>query len=404
MPVGEILRVALTSLRANMLRSLLTMLGVVIGVAAVIAMIALGNGAQNAVHDRIAKLGTTVLQINPQRINQGGVNTTNVVKLTMKDVEMMRELSPHVLGVNQQQDRTLQVVWRDKNASVQVTGTGANFLEVRGFRMAYGRMFTDQEDNARRKFAVIGNDVLSSLGITNPAAILDQPIRIGGRQFTVIGVLASRGVSGVGDGDNQILIPFNIGRFEIFGSDRVQDVWARAINEQSMDSATIEIQSAIRRSHKLRYDQPDDFSIRNQSDFLVVLSESTQTFTALLAGISAVSLVVGGIGIMNIMLVSVTERTKEIGIRKALGATRTTILLQFLTEAVVLCAAGGALGVMAGAGASAVLRAMFGWDTAMSASAVILAFSFAAAVGVIFGVWPARRASLLDPIAALRFD
>ncbi|MEP6779603.1 MAG: ABC transporter permease [Gemmatimonadaceae bacterium] len=404
MPFGEIIRVALTSLRVNALRSLLTMLGVVIGVGAVITMVALGNGAQNAVKERIAKLGTTVLQINAARVNQGGVNTTNTVKMTMKDVEMMRDRSPHVSGVNQQQDRTLQIVWTNKNASVQVTGTGSNFLEVRGFRMAAGRMFNDNEDNARRRVAVIGADVLPLLGVDDPSRLIDGPIRIGGRQFIVIGVMAARGVAGVGDGDNQILIPFTTGRFEIFGSDRIQDIWARARDEASIDSATVELQAAIRRSHKLRFDQPDDFTIRNQSDFLVVLSESTQTFTALLAGISAVSLVVGGIGIMNIMLVSVTERTREIGIRKALGATRKTILLQFLAEAVVLCMVGGAGGVLAGAGASAVMRESMGWQTAMSFAAVAMAFSFAAVVGLVFGVWPARRASMLDPMEALRYD
>ncbi len=404
MPVQEIIMAAFAALRANAMRSLLTMLGVVIGVASVIAMIALGNGAQNAVKDRIAKLGTTVLQINPQRVNQGGVNTTNVVKITMKDIEMMRDLSHHVSGINAQQDRDLQVVWGNKNTSAQITGTSANFLQVRGFRMAAGRMFTENEDAARRRVAVIGAEVLPRLEIQNPESIIDQPIRIRGRQFTVIGVLASRGVSGVGDGDNQILIPFSTGRFEVFGSDRIQDVWARATNENSLDSAMSEVSAALRRSHKLRFDQPDDFTIRNQSDFLVVLGESTKTFTALLAGISAVSLIVGGIGIMNIMLVSVTERTREIGIRKALGATRSAILLQFLTEAVALCMAGGLLGVLTGSVTSSVLRQVFGWDTALSSSAILLAFSFAALVGIVFGVWPARRASVLDPIAALRYD
>ncbi len=404
MPVLEIVIAAFTALRANAMRSLLTMLGVVIGVASVIAMIALGNGAQNAVKDRIAKLGTTVLQINPLRVNQGGINTTAVVKITMKDIEVMRDLSRHVSGVNAQQDRDLQVVWGNKNTSAQITGTNSNFLEVRGFKMAFGRMFTEGDDLARRRVAVIGADVLPRLEIQNAESIIDQPIRIRGRQFIVIGVLASRGVSGVGDGDNQILIPFNTGRFEVFGSDRIQDVWARAINENSLDTAMAEISAAIRRSHKLRYDQPDDFSIRNQSDFLVVLGESTRTFTQLLAGISAVSLVVGGIGIMNIMLVSVTERTREIGIRKALGATRSAILLQFLTEAVALCMAGGLLGVLTGTAVSSILRQAFGWDTALSTSAILLAFSFAVLVGIVFGVWPARRASLLDPIAALRYD
>src|SRR5215211_2603943 len=311
MLLGEVIAVALASLRANKLRSLLTMLGIVIGVASVIAMIALGNGAENAVKDRIARLGTTVLWINPQRVNQGGIGTTSTARLTMADVELIRQRALHVTGVNQQQDRPLQVVWRNRNTNVQITGTGSNFLEVRGFRLAEGRMFDEADDRARARVAVIGASVLQDLNIQNPSEILDERIRIAGRQFTVIGVLASRGVSGVADADNQILIPFSTGRFGIFGTDRLQDIWARAESESALDEAIIEVVSILRRSHRLRPGQADDFTVRNQSDFLVALSETTQTFTTLLAGIAAVSLLVGGIGIMNIMLVSVTERTRE---------------------------------------------------------------------------------------------
>ena len=404
MLLGEVIRVALSSLRSNKLRSLLTMLGIVIGVAAVIAMIALGNGAENAVKSRIARLGTTVLQINPQRVNQGGIGTTTSAKLTMVDVELIRLRALHVAGVNPQQDRPLQVVWKNRNTNVQITGTSSNFLEVRGFKLAEGRMFTDVEDRAHARVAVLGSEVLPLLGVDNPMAILDERIRIAGRQFTVVGILAARGVSGVGDADQQVLIPFSTGRFQIFGTDRIQDIWVRAIDEASVVDATFEVQTALRRSHRLRSGQADDFSVRNQSDFLTVLSETTQTFTTLLAGIAAVSLLVGGIGIMNIMLVSVTERTREIGIRKALGATRQTILLQFLTEAMVLCIVGGAVGVAIGTGSSTILRRSFGWDTSLSPAAILLAFAFAAAVGILFGVWPARRAAILDPITALRYE
>jgi putative ABC transport system permease protein len=404
MPLGEVILMAFASLRANVLRSMLTMLGIVIGIASVITMVALGTGAEAAVKDRLAKLGTTVLWINPQRVNQGGVNTTTSAKLTMADVDMIIERSPHVIGVNQQQDRPLAVVWGNRNINIQITGTGSNFLEVRGFRLAEGRMFSDAEDRARMRVAVVGSEVLPLLGVTNPATLIGEKMRIGGRQFTVIGVLANRGVSGVADADNQILVPFSTGRFQLFGTDRLNDIWVRAANEAVLDDATFELKMALRRSHKLREGRPDDFTIRNQSDFLTALSETTATFTALLAGIAAVSLLVGGIGIMNIMLVSVTERTREIGIRKALGATRGNILLQFLVEAVTLCLAGGAIGVAVGTGSSTVMRRMMGWETATSASAVALAFLFAAVVGVVFGVWPARRASSLDPITALRYE
>jgi putative ABC transport system permease protein len=402
--VGETIRVAFESLRANKLRSALTMLGIVIGVAAVIAMVALGNGAANAVKDRIARLGTTVLQINPQRVQQGGVGTSTAAKLSMPDVTAIAEHAANVVGVNQQQDRPLQIVWRNKNTNVQVTGTASNFLGVRGFAMADGRMFTNAEDRARARVAVLGADVLPLLDVISGETIIGETIRIASRQFTVIGVMARKGTTGFGDADEQVLIPFETGRFQVFGTDRINDIWARVEPEDSLAAAMGEIQTVLRRSHRLRPDQPNDFSIRNQADLLNVLSETTATFTALLAGIAAVSLLVGGIGIMNIMLVSVTERTREIGIRKALGATRRTILLQFLVEAVVLCVAGGAIGVVAGAGASTILRQSFGWDAAIDVSAILLAFAFAAAVGIVFGVWPATRAASLDPIDALRYE
>jgi putative ABC transport system permease protein len=404
MLVGETVRVALASLRANKLRSALTMLGIVIGVAAVIAMVALGNGAANAVKDRIARLGTTVLQINPQRVQQGGIGTSTMAKLSMPDVKALNERAMNVLAVNQQQDRPLQVTWRNRNTNVQVTGTAPNFLEVRGFAMAQGRMFTPAENIGRARVAVLGADVLPLLDAASGDALLGETIRVASRQFTVIGVMARKGTTGFGDADEQILIPFETGRYQIFGTDRINDIWAKVSSEDSLAVAMGEIQTVLRRSHHLRQDQPNDFSIRNQADLLGVLSETTATFTALLAGVAAVSLLVGGIGIMNIMLVSVTERTREIGIRKALGATRQTILLQFLVEAVVLSIAGGAVGVALGVGASTVLRQSFGWEAAIDISAIIIAFAFAAAVGVVFGVWPARRAAVLDPITALRYE
>jgi putative ABC transport system permease protein len=265
-------------------------------------------------------------------------------------------------------------------------------------------MFRANEDHAHRRLAVVGAGVLPSLGITDGRELLGDRVRINGRQFTVIGVLASRGVAGVGDADDQILIPFETGRFEIFGTDRIQDIWARAASEDSLVPAMIEIQSALRRSQKLRPGRLDNFIMRNQSDFLVALNESTEVFTLLLASIAGVSLVVGGIGIMNIMLVSVTERTREIGVRKALGATRRNILLQFLAEAVVLCLLGGVIGIAMGTIASAMSSMTMGWNTSVNPAAVLLAVAFATGTGLIFGVWPAWRAARLNPIDALRYE
>ena len=404
MLLTEILAVAFASLRANALRSLLTMLGIIIGVGAVIAMIALGNGAESAVKERIARLGTTTLQINPQRVMQGGIGTTSMAKLGYADVRALEERALNVAGVTPQQDRPLQVVWKNRNTNVQVTGTTPNFLDVRGFSVAAGAMFSAADDEGRQKVAVIGAGVLPLLEVTDPNAIIGETIRIASRQFRVIGVLAAKGATGFGDNDEQILIPFRTGRFTIFGNDRINDIWARVAQPESVEVAIAEIQRALRRSHRLAAGRPDDFSIRNQADILNTLNETTETFTVLLAGIAAVSLLVGGIGIMNIMLVSVTERTREIGIRKALGATRWNILIQFIAEAVTLCLLGGIFGIVVGVGGAEVLQASFGWSTAISLPAVLLAFGFAAAVGLLFGVWPARRAATLDPIDALRHE
>ncbi len=400
----ETLSISVDALRANKMRSGLTMLGIIIGIAAVITMIALGNGAQNAIKDRIARLGTTVLQINPQRVRQAGVGTATNAKLTTKDVDMIRERAPNVVAVNWQQDRDLQVVWKNKNTRVQITGTPTNFLEVRGFKLAMGRMFSEADDAARRKVAVLGSDVLAQFEIDDPGAILDEQVRIGGRMFTVIGVLQAKGAGMGGDGDRQILIPFRTGLHELFGTDRINDIWTLVSHEDSITMAMAEIQGALRRSHRLRPEQVDDFQIRDQADLLETIGETTKTFTMLLAGVAAVSLLVGGIGIMNIMLVSVTERTREIGVRKALGATRLNILFQFLAESVILCVLGGALGVAAGVGGAAQLSRSMGWTTAVDAQSILLAFGFASGIGIVFGVWPARRASTLDPIEALRYE
>ncbi|MGH7654139.1 MAG: ABC transporter permease [Gemmatimonadaceae bacterium] len=404
MLLGETIRVALDALRMNKMRSLLTMLGIVIGVGAVIAMVALGNGAQAQIQERIARLGTTVLQIDPQRVTSGGIKSTTTVKLTTKDVDMILARSPNILAVNWCQDRQLQVVWKNQNTNTQVTGTAANFLEVRGFHLQAGRMFGAAEEVGRRRVAVLGADILPLLNAPSADAMIGQQIRIAGRAFTVVGVMAAQGVTGFGDGDEQILIPFQTSRFQVIGTDHIDDIWALASSVDSLPSAVAEIQAAIRRSHKTRIGAPDDFRIRNRAELLGTLSETTATFTLLLAGIAGVSLLVGGIGIMNIMLVSVTERTREIGVRKALGATRFNILLQFLAESVMLCLLGGAIGIGAGMAAASQLSRVMGWPTLVDLTSVAIAFSFATAVGMVFGVWPARRASMLDPIEALRYE
>src|SRR5687768_16426848 len=403
---GEILSVALGALRANKLRSLLTMLGIVIGVAAVIAMVALGTGAQTAVKERISSLGTTLLTVSPgQQRGMGVVIADQNAKLTMEDAKALEDRAANITAVQPEMNRNLQITYTNRNASASVVGTSANYLEVRKYKLLAGRMFTAMEDDARQRLAVVGPAVATNMGLEAPDALLGENIRIRGIQFTVIGVLESKGqASPFGNPDEQILIPINTGRFRVFGTDRLRSISVLALSEEKIPDAMADIQKVLRREHRLRQNQPDDFQMRSQADFLNTLGETTQVFTYLLSGIAAVSLLVGGIGIMNIMLVSVTERTREIGIRKALGATRSAILLQFLIEAIVLCCLGGLVGIMVGSGGAVAMSKAFAWNVKVSPSAIGLAFAFSAAVGVIFGVWPARRAAVLDPIVALRYE
>ena len=407
MLLGETLNVALESLRANKLRSFLTMLGIVIGVGAVIAMVALGRGAQQSVKERIASLGTTLLTVMPsQARGAGGVaSSSERALLTMGDAKAVEDRSTFVAALEPEMSRQLQVQYENRNTNTSIVGTTANYLEVRKFTIAAGRMFTEPENAARRRVAVLGQQILTDLGVASPEALIGAEVRINGVQFEVAGVLTPKGQGGgFVNPDDQVLVPIETARYRLFGSDRLRSINVLAPSEDDIPVTMAEVQRILRREHRLRPGQDDDFVIRNQSDFLTTLGETTKVFTLLLAGIAAVSLLVGGIGIMNIMLVSVTERTREIGIRKALGATQSTILLQFLIEALVLCLLGGVLGIAFGAGTAIVARTAFHWNTSVGASSILLAFVFAAAVGILFGVWPARRAASLDAIESLRYE
>jgi len=301
--------------------------------------------------------------------------------------------------------RSMQVVLGSHNTNTSIVGASANYLEVRRYSIEYGRMFSSSEDAARRRVAVLGPQVVTDLGAASGAALVGETVRIGGAQFLVVGVLASKGqTGGFQNPDDQVLVPIQTAQGRLMGGDRLRSINVLAPSEDQIPATMAEVTRILRRQHRLRTGQNDDFSIRSQADFLTTLGETTQVFTWLLAGIAAVSLLVGGIGIMNIMLVSVTERTREIGIRKALGATPAVILTQFLIEAVVLCLLGGTVGVGLGTAAAAVLHSTMHWSTSVGAESVVMAFGFSAAVGVIFGVWPARRAASLDPIEALRYE
>ncbi|HYW31422.1 MAG TPA: ABC transporter permease [Gemmatimonas sp.] len=404
---AEVIRVALGALRANKLRSLLTMLGIVIGVGAVIAMDGIGRGAQSAIKARITSLGTTLLTVNPGQVRFGGgiASEADRARLTMADAQALEDQGELITAIQPEMNRQLQVQYNSRNASTQVIGTTSNYPEVRKYELEAGRMFTSQEDAGKQRLAVLGPAVVTNLGLENAQALIGESIRIRGIQFTVVGVLKAKGqTTPFQNPDDQVLIPLNTARFRVIGTDRVRSISVLAVNEEKIPEAMAEVQKILRREHRLPREREDDFQIRNQSDFLTTAAETSAVFGSLLAGIASVSLIVGGIGIMNIMLVSVTERTREIGVRKALGATSRNILLQFLIEAVVLCILGGAIGVALGGGGALLLSKVANFNTEISSQSVILAFAFSAVVGVVFGVWPARRAAKLDPIMALRYE
>jgi putative ABC transport system permease protein len=401
---GETLAVAFQSIRANALRSILTMLGIIIGVGAVITMVALGTGAQKAVEERIAALGANVLTVFAGQGRSGAIMMTDRTILSTDDYQALLQDATLLAAVEPEMQQALQVVYGNQNRNLQVTGTTPNYIQVRNYTVPYGRMFTAGDDASRQRYAVLGSSVPEMLG-GNPTAMIHQTILIRGIPFEIIGVLSSKGAAGgFTNPDEQILIPLQTAQYRVFGTKRLRSIGVQVKDGVPIEQGMVDLERVLRREHHIRPGGENDFTIRNQQDVLQTQQQATQVFTTLLASIAAVSLIVGGIGIMNIMLVSVTERTREIGVRKALGATRNNILLQFLIEALTLCVLGGLIGVLLGAGTTVVLARVMKWNTLISGSAVVIAFGFSALVGLFFGIWPARRAAKLDPITALRYE
>jgi putative ABC transport system permease protein len=400
----EIWAVALQAIRANKLRSFLTMLGIIIGVGAVITMIALGSGARRAVETQIQSLGTNLLTVMPGQSFMRGVASDQRVSLTVDDADEIRRSARYIAAVMPEISRSLQVKLGNQNMNVSITGTVPEYFPNRNYTVTAGRAFTRGDDESRRRYALLGSGVPEMFN-RNAAAMVGQQILIRGIPFEIIGILSAKGSQGGWmNPDEQIFIPLQTARYRVHGTDRVRSIGIKVADPSRMNVAMIEVERAVRRMHKIRPSGANDFMIRNQADLLSTFQETTATFGALLAGIAAVSLLVGGIGIMNIMLVSVTERTREIGVRKALGATRGNILFQFLVEALVLCLLGGTIGILFGSGGAYALAKFLKWNTLISPMSVALAFFFSFVVGLFFGIWPARRASKLDPIVALRYE
>jgi putative ABC transport system permease protein len=399
----ETIAIALESIRANLLRASLTMLGIVIGVAAVITMVAVGSGAQRAIEEQIASLGAELLSVYSGQRYSRGIASSDGVSLTSDDAAALARETAWFADTLPEIESSLPVRFGRENIFVSVLGTTANFPELRGYALAHGRMFTRGDGPARRRYAVLGS-LVPDLLAARPESLVGSTLFIQGIPFEVIGIFAEKGSEGYGNPDERITIPLETAQLRLLGSDRLRAISVKAAPGVPMPQAMVEVERVLRREHRLRPGTPNDFRILNRQDVLETRQQATQVFTVLLASIAAVSLVVGGIGIMNIMLVSVTERTREIGIRKALGATRGDILRQFLVEAVVLCLLGGAAGIGLGWMGAAVLARLAGFATAVTPEAVFVAFAFSAAVGIVFGILPARRAAALNPVDALRYE
>ncbi len=392
---------AIRAIISNKTRSVLTMLGIIIGVASIISMLALGSGAQKALEQQITSMGTNLLYLMPGRISLGGVSGSVARRIYLKDVdalaantELIKNIDPNVSG-------SVQVVYGNKNTNTSLTGATPVYQYLQNSVPQYGRFFTKSENENLAKVCVIGTTVVKNLfGDENPVG---KYIKINRKQFRVIGILPVKGAQGYRDGDDMVIVPLNTAMKRLLGTNYVSSVAVEVQDGKMSETETYLLQTMLERN-KLTSEQADAFRIRNMSDMIQMLTSTTQTMTMLLGAVAGISLIVGGIGIMNIMLVSVSERTREIGLRKAIGATKTAVLLQFLIESSVLSLLGGVLGVSLGIGISVIVSKVAGWATFISSFSVILSVGFSAIVGIIFGLWPAKKASELSPIEALRHD
>ncbi|HUJ09452.1 MAG TPA: ABC transporter permease [Verrucomicrobiae bacterium] len=405
MRVLATVKTALRALRRNKMRSVLTGLGIIIGVGAVIAMVSIGNGAKAQVEAQIASLGENVLLVFPGSITSSGLRTGwgGSARLMVEDAEQIAREIPGVVAVSPEVHTQRQVAAGNQNWFTRIVGEDANYFDMRRWALKEGAPFSEYDVRRVAKVAVIGTTLARQLfGERSP---LGETIRVQNVPFTVIGVLTSRGFSMMGyDQDDVMVIPYTSAMKRVIGTHNLSIINVQAANAAVLASVQQQVTALLRQRHHLPPDEADDFTIRSQEEISQAATATSRILTMLLGAIASVSLFVGGIGIMNIMLVSVTERTREIGIRMAVGARGRDILMQFLMEAITLSSIGGVIGIILGIGSSKLLAALAQWPTLITSAPVIVAFFFSAAVGVFFGFYPARKASRLDPIEALRYE
>ncbi|WP_437774388.1 ABC transporter permease [Sorangium sp. So ce1097] len=400
MLIKETAKSAWRSLASNRMRTLLTMLGMIIGTAAVVAVLGIGEGARSSVEGRIRSLGANLLMVRPGSASASGVRSGTVKTLTEGDAEALKALDG-VAAVAPERSGSAQLRYMASNLNASVTGITPAYLEVRSLSMGSGVPFSELDEQQRSRVVILGANVARQLypGVSP----LGTRLQINGSAFRVVGVLAEKG-SGMGSPDDGVFVPLSTHRSVLFGQDHLSTISLQLASEDRSDAVIAQLEQLLRLRHRLRPDQPSDFEVRSQAEMLATMGQITGTFTTLLGSVAAVSLIVGGIGIMNIMLVSVRERTREIGVRMAVGARRRDILRQFLVEAVVVSLAGGVAGVGLGYGAAVLLSRFGDWATIVPPYAVGLALGVSILIGITFGVGPARRAARLDPVEALRFE
>jgi putative ABC transport system permease protein len=406
--IPSTLKISLRALRVNKMRSSLTMLGIIIGVGAVIAMLAVGTGASMKIAEQITSMGSNLIMVLPGTTTAGGVRIGAGTQqtLTLFDADAIQKEAPAVAGVAPIHYGTAQIIYGNLNWATQVHGTTPGMIDVREWVLSSGRPFTLQDVKSANKVCLLGQTVVDNLfGGIDPVG---QIIRIKNVPFTVIGVLGSKGQSPGGqDQDDVIYVPVTTAQKKLFGTafpGMVRMIIVKANSAEDLPAAEKQITDLLRQRHRLGPKQENDFTVRNLTQMMQAAEQSTQVMTLLLGAIASVSLLVGGIGIMNIMLVSVTERTREIGIRMAVGAKTWDIRLQFIIEALVLSLTGGVVGITIGLSSSEIISLLLGWPTVVSPFSILLAFGFSGLVGIFFGFYPAYKASLLDPIQALRYE
>lgn len=395
---------AWASLIANKLRSLLTMLGIIIGVAAVIALASIGNGVKQDIENSISSLGSNLLVVLPGAPRTPGARSSqgSMKSLKISDYEAIAKLEG-VKAASPMTNGSYVVIYQNKNWTTSVAGVNSNFQDVNNWTMTSGRFFSDKNVQNRERVAVVGQTVVKNLFADEDP--VGKEIRVKNIPFRVIGVLKSKGNGTMGnDQDDTVLIPYTTSMERVEGIDYLRRVYVVAKDDGGIDRLQADIENLLRVRHNIKDTNLDDFNIQNMKSIMETVAQTTGTFTLFLGAVAAISLVVGGIGIMNIMLVSVTERTREIGVRKALGATYSVIVTQFLIEAIVISLMGGFIGIAFGIGASKVIGMVSGMSTVVSVPTIIMSFAFSMAIGLIFGIYPARKAAKLNPIDALHYE